>query len=43
MPTDVTDTLQDIFVKEGGLTKEEAEEYLKTLVRTKRFQRETWA
>ena len=43
MPTDVADALQEIFVEEGQLTKEQAEEYLKNLIRTKRFQRETWA
>ncbi|XP_028408257.1 NADPH-dependent diflavin oxidoreductase 1-like isoform X2 [Dendronephthya gigantea] len=43
MPSDVSDVLKETFMSEGKLTKDEAEEYLKQLIRTKRYQRETWA
>ena len=43
MPSDVAEVLQEIFITEGKLTKEEAEDYLKQMIRTRRYQRETWA
>ena len=43
MPSDVSEVLQEIFVTEGKLRKDEAAEYLKQMIRTKRYQRETWA
>jgi sulfite reductase alpha subunit-like flavoprotein len=43
MPSDVSDVLQEIFTREGKLTEEQAEDYFKQLIRTKRYQRETWA
>lgn len=43
MPSDVADALQEIFIKEGRLSKEQAQDYLTQLIRTKRYQRETWA
>ncbi|CAB3983279.1 NADPH-dependent diflavin oxidoreductase 1-like [Paramuricea clavata] len=43
MPSDVSDVLQEIFTREGKLTEEQAEGYFKQLIRTKRYQRETWA
>jgi sulfite reductase alpha subunit-like flavoprotein len=43
MPSDVSDAFQEIFMREGKLTKEQSEDYLKQLIKTKRYQRETWA
>ena len=43
MPSDVSEAFHEIFRTEGKLTKEQAEDYLKQLIRTKRYQRETWA
>lgn len=43
MPSDVSDVFKEIFMSEGKLTEDQAEEYLKKLIRTKRYQRETWA
>ena len=43
MPADVVETLREIFMEKAGLTKDQAEQYFKDLVRTKRFQRETWS
>jgi sulfite reductase (NADPH) flavoprotein alpha-component len=38
MWTDVNKTLLNIIAKEGGLTPDKAEEYLKNLKKTKRYQ-----
>ncbi|XP_046844340.1 NADPH-dependent diflavin oxidoreductase 1-like isoform X2 [Xenia sp. Carnegie-2017] len=43
MPMDVSDALKDIFMCEGNLSKAEAENYMKQLIQTKRYQRETWS
>ena len=43
MPSDVTEALLEIFVKEGAMDAGAAEEFLKMLERTKHFQSETWA
>ena len=43
MPTDVTEALLEIFMKEGAMDETTAEEFLKTLERTRHFQSETWA
>jgi len=43
MPTDVTEALLEIFMKEGEMDRNKAEELLKTLENTRRFQSETWS
>ena len=43
MPSDVKEALLEIFMKEGEMDAVAAEEFLKTLERTRRFQSETWA
>ena len=43
MPSDVIEALLEIFMKEGAMDAVAAEEFLKTLERTRRFQSETWA
>lgn len=43
MPTDVTVALLDIFMKEGEMDRNKAEELLKTLESTRHFQSETWS
>ncbi|CAH3041690.1 unnamed protein product [Porites lobata] len=43
MPADVTEALLEIFMKEGTMDATAAEEFLKTLERTRHFQSETWA
>lgn len=43
MPADVTEALVEIFMKEGAMDATTAEEFLKTLERTRHFQSETWA
>lgn len=42
MPADVTEALVEIFMKEGAMDATTAEEFLKTLERTRHFQSETW-
>ena len=43
MPSDVTEALLEIFMKEGTMDAVAAEAFLKTLERTRLFQSETWA
>ena len=43
MPSDVTEALLEIFMKEGTMDAVAAEAFLKSLERTRRFQSETWA
>jgi len=43
MPTDVTEALLEIFMKEGEMDRTEAEEFLRTLESTRHFQSETWS
>lgn len=43
MPTDVTEALLEIFMKEGKMEKTKAAEFLKTLESTRHFQSETWS
>jgi len=43
MPTDVQESLRTITMRHGGLSKEEAEQFLRTLETTRRLQLETWA
>lgn len=43
MPTDVTDALLEVFIKEGKMDRPKAEEFLKTLESTRHFQSETWS
>lgn len=43
MPTDVTEALLEIFMKEGKMDRTKAEELLKTLESTRHFQSETWS
>ena len=43
MPSDVTEALLEIFMKEGAMDAAGAEEFFKTLERTRHFQSETWA
>ena len=39
---DVTNALKDVFKTEGGMDEDAAEDFLKELQRTRRFQMETW-
>ena len=43
MPTDVTDALLEIFMKEGKMDRTKAQELLRTLESTRHFQSETWS
>jgi len=43
MPTDVTEALLEIFMKEGKMDRTKAEEFLRTLESTRHFQSETWS
>lgn len=43
MPTDVTEALLEIFMKEGKMERTKAEELLRTLESKRRFQSETWS
>jgi len=43
MPTDVTEALLEIFMKEGEMDRNKADELLKTLESTRHFQSETWS
>ena len=43
MPTDIQESLRTITMRHGGLSKEEAEQFLRTLETTRRLQLETWA
>lgn len=42
MAKDVHETLQEIFMKEGGMTADEAKEYLQTMQKEKRYQRDVY-
>ena len=43
MPTDVTDALLEIFMKEGKMDRPNAEEFHKKLESTRHLQSETWS
>ena len=43
MPTDVTEALLQIFMKEGKMERTKAEELLGTLEGERHFQSETWS
>ena len=43
MPTDVTEALLEIFMKEGKMDRTKAEELLRTLESKRHFQSETWS
>lgn len=43
IPEQVSDALKAVFVQHGGMSSEQADEYLRDLERTKQFQRETWS
>lgn len=43
MPNDVRTALRDIVQKEGDVGEDQAEEYLKNMDRTRRYQVETWS
>lgn len=43
MPIDVLDALRAVCVQHGGLTEEEAADFILTMETTKRLQQETWA
>ena len=43
MPVDVREVLLKIFMKEGTMGAGTAEEFFKTLERSRHFQSETWA
>ena len=43
MPIDVQDAIKSVSVKQGGLSEQEASEFMKRLETTKRLQLETWA
>ena len=43
MPTDVTEALLEIFMKERKMDRAEAEELLRTLESKRHFQSETWS
>jgi sulfite reductase alpha subunit-like flavoprotein len=43
MPIDVQDAIKSVCVKQGGLTEQEALDFMKRLETSKRLQLETWA
>ena len=43
MPDSVRDAVKGVIQEEGGLTEEEAENYIRELDRTRRYQAETWS
>ena len=43
MPIDVQDALKSVCVKHGGLSEQEANQFMKKLETSKRLQLETWA
>ena len=43
MPDNVRDALKSVIISEGNLDDNAAEDYLKNLDRTKRYQAETWS
>ena len=43
MPTDVTEALLEIFMKEGKMDRTKAEELLRILESKRHFQSETWS
>ena len=43
MPIDVQDAIKSVCMKQGGLTEQEATEFMKKLETSKRLQLETWA
>lgn len=43
MPEQVAYTLKKIFMKEGGLTAGEAEEYFNNMNKTSQYQEECWS
>ena len=43
VPEQVSDALKTVFSTYGGMTPEQADDYLRELERTKQFQRETWS
>ncbi|CAG8478919.1 6116_t:CDS:10 [Acaulospora colombiana] len=42
MPTDVTNAFKSIFISEGGMTDEDADNYITLMERTGRYQQEVW-
>ncbi|CAG8713465.1 14119_t:CDS:10, partial [Acaulospora morrowiae] len=42
MPTDVMNAFKSIFISEGGMTNEGADNYISSLERTGRYQQEVW-
>jgi sulfite reductase alpha subunit-like flavoprotein len=42
MPDDVADALISVFISEGGISKDEAKQYLDDMTKSNRFQKETW-
>ncbi|XP_022085194.1 NADPH-dependent diflavin oxidoreductase 1-like [Acanthaster planci] len=43
MPTNVTDTLKKVIQEEGGMTVAAADDYIKSLEQSRRFQIEAWS
>ena len=42
MAGDVHDALLKLFINEGGLTSQQAEEYMEKLEKSSRYQRDVW-
>ncbi|CAF0752467.1 unnamed protein product [Adineta steineri] len=43
VPEQVSDALKTVFINNGHMTNEQADDYLQELERTKQYQRETWS
>ena len=43
MPTDVRNAIMQIIQTEGGMTADQAENYIRTMERTGRYVTETWS
>ena len=43
MPTDVLDAVKAVCVSHGGLTGDQAAQFMRTMENTRRLQLETWA
>ncbi|CAF3088755.1 unnamed protein product [Rotaria socialis] len=43
VPEQIADALKTVFIKDGNMTNEQADAYLREMERTKQFQRETWS